>query len=185
MRRYLVYLAPALLCAVALTHTVLLSYTPLSPWKLGGFGMFAAVDGARFLRATLLIEPDERAKHDKQAKLKVPLGRALRSHPEFTRLFRHVRVLPVDPLLSQAGDTLLSDAGVWAHCPPRHTRPAARDVPIDGQSVHWLALDEVMPAGCRSLQVARVRLEVWQHVYDPSTSRLLAKRLASARRPQP
>ena len=90
-----------------------------------------------------------------------------------------------DVLLSRAGDILLSEAGVWAHCPPRHTRAPARDVPIDGQSVRWLAPDEGMPAGCRSLQVARVRLEVWAHVYDPSTSQLLAKRLASARRPQP
>jgi hypothetical protein len=49
MRRRLAIAAPAaLLCLVAATQMLLARTADLSPWKGGGFGMFASVDGSPF-----------------------------------------------------------------------------------------------------------------------------------------
>lgn len=55
-RGALPWVAPILLCAVALNQLRLVHSASLSPWKGGGFGMFATVDspGARFLRIDLV-----------------------------------------------------------------------------------------------------------------------------------
>ena len=54
----LAYLAPALLAAVAVAQFAVAQTTSLSPWKLGGFGMFSTADeaGARILRVRLETE---------------------------------------------------------------------------------------------------------------------------------
>jgi hypothetical protein len=50
------WIAPGLLCGIALTQLLFAHFSSLSPWKGGGFGMFSTVDspGARFLRAYLV-----------------------------------------------------------------------------------------------------------------------------------
>lgn len=40
------YLAPVVLVVVAISHQVLTRVTPLTPWKGGGFGMFARTDAS-------------------------------------------------------------------------------------------------------------------------------------------
>ena len=54
----LAYLAPALLAVVATAQFAIAHATPLSPWKLGGFGMFSTGDvpRSRVLRVRLQTE---------------------------------------------------------------------------------------------------------------------------------
>jgi hypothetical protein len=78
-RRALV--APALLLALALAQLTAFAAFRLSPWKGGGFGMFATNDhgGFRSVRVTELTPSGER---------RVPLPE------ELERLVRHVREVP-------------------------------------------------------------------------------------------
>jgi hypothetical protein len=52
------YLPPALLVAVALSHVILARTSDLSPWKGGGFGMFATIDSPtrRFLAGHVIVD---------------------------------------------------------------------------------------------------------------------------------
>lgn len=55
-------LLPALLLlAVALTQIVLAKVADLSPWKGGGFGMFATTDGAAFRHVRLFVDAPGRS----------------------------------------------------------------------------------------------------------------------------
>ena len=58
LRALLAYLPPAILAAVAINHLVLSQTSDLSPWKGGGFGMFATVDSParRFLSGHLAAD---------------------------------------------------------------------------------------------------------------------------------
>lgn len=62
MRRRLAIGAPAaVLIVVALTQMVLARTADLSPWKGGGFGMFASVDGVPFRWVRLYVSAPERS----------------------------------------------------------------------------------------------------------------------------
>jgi hypothetical protein len=51
----------ALLLGVALTQMVLVRVADLSPWKGGGFGMFATTDGTAFRYVRLFVDAPERS----------------------------------------------------------------------------------------------------------------------------
>jgi hypothetical protein len=55
------WIAPGLLCGIALVQLAFVQFSTLSPWKGGGFGMFSTVDspGARFLRVYLVTSEGE------------------------------------------------------------------------------------------------------------------------------
>jgi hypothetical protein len=57
-RLFVGYLPPMLLTAVALQQIVLSRRFDMSPWKGGGFGMFASVDAPtqRFMRSYLVVD---------------------------------------------------------------------------------------------------------------------------------
>jgi len=76
-------LPPALLVAVAITQPVLVHRAHLTPWKGGGFGMFAATDGAAFRRVRMVVERDGRAEETE-------------SSPSLDRLELQARLLPSD-----------------------------------------------------------------------------------------
>src|SRR5262245_46384965 len=54
-------LPAALLLAVAVTQVVLARVADLSPWKGGGFGMFATNDGAAFRYVRLFVDAPGRS----------------------------------------------------------------------------------------------------------------------------
>jgi hypothetical protein len=60
-RRLAVALPTMLLLAIAATQMVLARRTDLSPWKGGGFGMFASVDGLPFRWVRLYVSAPERS----------------------------------------------------------------------------------------------------------------------------
>jgi len=51
----------ALLLGVAVTQMVLVRVADLSPWKGGGFGMFATTDGTAFRYVRLFVDAPERS----------------------------------------------------------------------------------------------------------------------------
>jgi hypothetical protein len=62
MRRRFAIVGPSLLlCLIAATQMVLAPTTNLSPWKGGGFGMFASVDGLPFRWVRLYVYAAERS----------------------------------------------------------------------------------------------------------------------------
>ena len=84
--RWRSWLPLALLSAVALTQVTLVRTSALSPWKGGGFGMFAATDGAAARRTRLVVERDGRSEEvESSPSLEVPELRA-RLFPSDRRL---------------------------------------------------------------------------------------------------
>ena len=55
------WLPAALLMVVATTQVFLSKTAELSPWKGGGFGMFATTDGMAFRRVRIFVEADGRS----------------------------------------------------------------------------------------------------------------------------
>jgi hypothetical protein len=55
------WMPTALLLVVALTQVVLARVADLSPWKGGGFGMFATNDGSGFRYVRLFVDAPERS----------------------------------------------------------------------------------------------------------------------------
>jgi hypothetical protein len=77
LRRLAIALPTVLLLTVASTQMVLARRADLSPWKGGGFGMFASVDGLPFRWVRLYVSAPERSEE-----IAVPLSiedRALRA----------------------------------------------------------------------------------------------------------
>jgi hypothetical protein len=61
MRRIAIAAPSALLCAIAATQMILASTAGLSPWKGGGFGMFASIDSSPFRWVRLYVEAADRS----------------------------------------------------------------------------------------------------------------------------
>ena len=82
-------LAPAVLLLVVALHQVAETRSGvLVPWKGGGFGMFAATDGAAFRRTRLVVERDGRSEEvELSPSLDVPEMKA-RLFPSTVRLRR-------------------------------------------------------------------------------------------------
>jgi len=56
-----VALPPLLLVVVALTQILLVRSAHLSPWKGGGFGMFASIDGLAFRAVRIQVDAPQRS----------------------------------------------------------------------------------------------------------------------------
>jgi hypothetical protein len=170
---FISYFAPLLLAAIAVTQMIVVERTLLSPWKLGGFGMYSGVDNveARFIRATLQTEAGE---------LRVPFRPALAGREVLQEQSRRVRAFPNSRRLSLLGDAMLSEVGVWADCTPRPKGRAEMRIRTQGRFVRWLPPDWMSSSGCRALQVVGVKLEVWRYAYEPETSRMTTERLVAA-----
>jgi len=168
--RLLSWLAPALLCVVALLQLGVTSGSLLSPWKLGGFGMYSGVDsiGARWIRPVLVAGPGE---------LPLVWESLVEERPDLVRAARAVRSWPQMVPLARLGDNLLNESGVWADCTPARIAQAGR---IVGRFVRPLAQEEVRVLGCRPLPVAALRLEVWRYRWDASSRRLSGEKLLEA-----
>jgi hypothetical protein len=59
--RWRVWLPAAVLLVVAAAQVVLAGTAALSPWKGGGFGMFATTDGAAFRHVRVFVEAEGRS----------------------------------------------------------------------------------------------------------------------------
>jgi hypothetical protein len=59
--RALAAVPPALLAVVACVQVGLTRFTPLTPWKGGGFGMFASNDGLQFRQVRVFVAAPSRS----------------------------------------------------------------------------------------------------------------------------
>ncbi len=59
--RWRVWLPAVLLCVVAIIQIVLAKTVDLSPWKGGGFGMFATIDGSANRHTRIFVEAPGRS----------------------------------------------------------------------------------------------------------------------------
>jgi hypothetical protein len=99
------WLPVSLLLGVAFVQIVLTRTADLSPWKGGGFGMFAATDGAAFRRARIFVEAPERSEE-----LEIPASLGLAA--------ARAELFPTDRLMAALA------RGVAAR-EERHGRPVA------------------------------------------------------------
>lgn len=105
--RLLPLLPPLLLAAVALVQFGLAHTTPLTPWKLGGFGMFSTFDNSRTRTVRLRLETDDgmfgvvgpRGARRTRA---WPYADALRSQARRAAC-RRWRLIPLDAVDAEAG----------------------------------------------------------------------------------
>jgi hypothetical protein len=99
------WLPVSLLLVVACVQIVLTRTAGLSPWKGGGFGMFAATDGSAFRRARIFVEAPERSEE-----LEIPISLEL--------IAARVELFPSDRLMATLA------RGIAAR-EARHERPVA------------------------------------------------------------
>jgi len=167
LRHILVWLAPALLCALAVAQMGVVSQSSLSRWKMGGFGMYSGTDTvrSRWIRAVLLTGDGE---------LPVPFDRLVKDRPALALAARTTRALPEPERLRAVGQALLN-AGAWADCTP------ARVGRVSSGHVKILARTRLMGSGCRPMTVRGLRLEVWRYRYASSGRRLRAESLVAVK----
>jgi hypothetical protein len=85
-RRLAIFGPAALLLTVASTQMVLARTTGLSPWKGGGFGMFASVDGTPFRWARLYVFAADRSEE-------ITIPRSLEDHVQRVVTWPHQRAM--------------------------------------------------------------------------------------------
>ena len=171
LRGLLAWLAPALLCGVAALQVVVTQQTQLSPWKLGGFGMYSGVDTVRSRWIRLRVRTPA-------GPLPVVFERVVEDRAALAHLARNVRSLPDDGSLAGLGQALLAGPGVWADCTP--ARLGGAQGRVSGHHVRLLAPQRVRPEGCVALPVRGLDLEVWRYRYDSAERRLRGELLAQA-----
>ncbi len=170
-RQLLAFVAPALLCAVALTQLVAVGQTPLSRWKGGGFGMYSGVDSvrARWIRAVLVTPSGE---------LPLSFDRLVDDRPGLAHVARNARSLPDANSLAAVGRGLMA-AGLFADCTPTGVRG------VSGHYVKLLPPRQLRTSGCRRLAVTGLVLEIWRYDYrsgggkDPGDRRLVGEKLVA------
>lgn len=205
------YLAPAVLCAIAFFQIFRCYAIHQTPWKGGGFGMFATTDspGNRFVRVKLLTEKGEFA---------VPPPGHLKA------LTMLLQTAPSESNLAAMGDRLMAETWVpydFAHgavkgkdatpassdseadesgksLPPASPPASAPDATAavsagDAPASHAPAKSskpafrtrgkgEPEPAADERAQLKSVRVEVWRRQWDTQTCRVSTRLLTSIER---
>lgn len=172
-----VALAPAVLLAIAVVHTVAVETTHLTPWEGGGFGMFSTVDRgqARFLRS-YLITPNREIRVELPTSVREYVWR-IRVLPDSQRVQRLARVLANAPWVAEP----LSR--------PSRVQPATRTArpttpePTEarGRSVRYRVRSaQTNRTAATRVDVRGVRVEVWRYHFDPSDAALTARILVEA-----
>jgi hypothetical protein len=89
--RWLAVVPALLLVAVAIVQIALALRGPLSPWKGGGFGMFASLDGGSFRTLRVFVEAPERSEE-----ILLP--------PSLRRLGAKVEAFPSDGMVARLAE---------------------------------------------------------------------------------
>ena len=174
MKSLLAHVAPLLLGIVAVLQMVILAQTSLSPWKLGGFGMYSGVDSvaARWIRAALVTDA---------AEIPIFFERALAGRPAVETFARAVRAMPTRQALADLGDVALNDGRVWIDCTPARLRKGdGRSARILPTFVRAESPRRARNSGCRRLVVTAMRLELWRYSFERETRRVVGEKLLEA-----
>lgn len=161
------FLAPGLLTVVAVMQMWVSSQTPLSAWKLGGFGMYSSVDsvGARWIRPVLVTPRGE---------LPLMFDRLVGDRPDLAQAARAVRAWPDAIRLGEIGDVLLNQSGTWADCTPTRLAEGGR---VSGHFVRPMIREQIRGLGCRRLPVTGLRLEIWRYRYESAERRVVGEKI--------
>jgi hypothetical protein len=142
-----------MLVAIACLQLYLAHAHYLSPWKGGGFGMFASIDSrrARFLRY-YLVTADGDIPVEAPARLR-PLIDEIRALPRFERML------------------YLADQLAQATWEPDASSPA------NHKPVRFIANGEMKLATGQAVEFWGVRVELWRYGFDPEHRHLKADKL--------
>lgn len=187
------WIAPALLCLIAIVQFGFAHLASLSPWKGGGFGMFSTVDspGARFLRIRLLTAEGE-------IPVQVP--------DDWRERVRELRTTGSQALAEELAEALARGAWVklrvasavqyYRHLLQRSAIPDLQqefttELRLNAPSrtdeheldfVRMLRNDESPGPSDTVLAVSGVRVELWKYTFDRTTTMLVANRTFDVRR---
>jgi hypothetical protein len=171
------WLVPSILVGVALLQLTLAHTANLSPWKGGGFGMFAAVDSPsmRTVAAEGLDAQGEVIRFDVLEALDPVIERRMRVFPKRSDLELLAPQLigrTVVPTARRQQFTLqvLDDEN------PETV--VTREADVLTTPLYRLFDDELAPNGLRSLEA--VRLQWWQLRFDPSQNRIYSEPISPA-----
>lgn len=184
------WIAPGLLCGIALTQFLFAHFSSLSPWKGGGFGMFSTVDspGARFLRA-YLVTP--------QGDIPVMIPDNLRDQEN------KLRTLATQQLVDEFAEALAK--GTWVklrmasavpyyflllklHNQDRSQDRLTGDLSPSSQNVdeaitfekfnfvRMLKPNEPLDTSDTKIDVHSIRLELWKYAFDKESVSLKAQK---------
>lgn len=179
---WLLILAPTiLLCAIAARQFWLATTGTLSPWKGGGFGMFATNDspGNRFVRMTGLTSEGERVRVSigtATLGLRADLMGRLRSYPSEHDLRSLAEALAGATFVEgTAGQLAKREAFFQAnpdlagHFPGLPDRPQRELEVLDRRRVgHYDAVGE---------RLQTIELELWRYTFDPDDLTLRTNRI--------
>jgi len=167
-RRAALYLVPALAVVLAARQFYLAHAYALTPWKGGGFGMFASVDNPRlrFIRAYLVTPAGE-----------VPVD--VSASTRIDQLAKRARYMPSPGRMNRLADAVLQARWVVDTTPARRARIAPTVEHRRGVAADSAAAPE--PAGPR-VAASAVRLEAWRVHFDTRSQRVLTQKLAEVTR---
>jgi hypothetical protein len=188
------WMAPGLLCGIALAQLLFAHFSSLSPWKGGGFGMFSTVDspGARFLRIYLVTPqgnlpvtiPD--TLKDKEVELRTLATQQLAD--EFAMALAKgtwvkLRMASAVPYYLQllkvnaqdsAQDRLMADLAT-------NSQYVNNEITFDKFNfVRMLKYDESPDTINTKIDLNSVRIEIWKYSFNKDSVSLLAKKFIQA-----
>lgn len=149
----------AVLVAVALTQIWRSREIDQSPWKGGGFGMFATVDapGARILRCFV----------------RTPAGEEPADLPDrLARRASMTRVAPSDANLRLLTQELLLLRPVRRKAPLREHSGATRAEEVRSSAVRFVGSGVPLPDGYEEVTVTSARIELWRLEFDGESLKL-------------
>jgi|SRR5215472_1340631 len=153
------FAAPAVLVLVACLQLYLAHSHNLSPWKGGGFSMFAAVD-----------RPDHRIV---RCYLRTPQGE-VPARVTDSELRRKVRAMPTPSRTSRLAQSLARS--VWVSDCSSAGR-AGSDSENCTPEIHAVPPGGTIPADSSPIAFSRVRLEVWKVAFRSSDRMLMAHKI--------
>jgi hypothetical protein len=177
------YTAPSILVAVALVQAFLAHTQDMTPWKGGGFGMFASVDRANHRSVRVFLGTP-----DGEVPAVFAATEGVSAVPEDTIV--RVRNLPTQGALDSLGADLASTEWVYEDkdgTPVAVTRDseaaavtAATDE--DGTGASATAVAENAEEQGPAVVVESVRIEVWRLNFDPDVLEIVPTKLADVTR---
>lgn len=192
------WIAPLLLCAIAVAQIAFSQLSTLSPWKGGGFGMFSTVDSpaARFLRIRLVTAdqeipvtvPDRLRATSRElctiasSRLATELAATLAEGTwvklRMASAVDYYRQLFRRSLQTGSRGEVLQELG----------RNPSADAVVDFEALNFVRMldaDEKPGADDAVLDVERVEVELWRYAFDRPSTSLRAERMLEVSSPSP
>jgi len=171
---------PVLLVAIAVAQIVTATYGTLSPWKGGGFGMFASIDGPAS-RSLFLSAVDFEGK---TYFISPPFGRVY-GRDEFQATFASkLQILPSEALAARLARALFASDLVLS---PEERRPLSPRLELSSrgalfrQQEPWRALEVMGPRRTdRGVELRQVRVAVIRAEYDAAANAAVQRVILTA-----